>query len=142
MIDMMARLRANPWSPTWLVASALIVALVAVATMAPLRGAAYGEPTVLRPERFVAVTVDVSPREMRSAQLAWPIPGFEETMLGIPGEIVEPQRVPLDSVTAASRELRRQVRVPYTMPDAIAGEPEVTLFTASSASYTLDLPKI
>ena len=70
---MMARLRANPWSPTWLVASALIVALVALATMAPLRGAAYGEPTVLRPERFVAVTVDVSPREMRSAQLAWPI---------------------------------------------------------------------
>jgi hypothetical protein len=138
----MAQLRARSWSPIWAIAAVLIAALAIVATTTPLRGSAYSEPTVLRPERFVAVSVEESAGTMRAAQAGWPIPGFGETMFGVPGEVVAPQRVPLDSVAAASRELRRQVRVPEVVPESVAGDPEVTMFTASSASYTLDLPKI
>ena len=44
-------------SPLWLLIAGLLAALVAVASVTPLRGQVVGDPTVFRPDRFVAVTV-------------------------------------------------------------------------------------
>lgn len=128
-------------SPSVLLALTLLAGLLAVATLAPLRGSAFSEPTVLRPDRFVAVVV--SGMEGRPDDRG---PGralrMDESTLGTPGERTVPQRVQLDSVAAAQRELRREVRVPSVLPESITGPPAVTMFTSGAASYTLDLTKI
>lgn len=141
--DMKFRVRAKPKLATWYVAAVLVAGLIAVGAMAPLRGSAYGAPTVLRVERFVPVAVDAPPGGlMQSSAFDWSMASYGQTMFGAPGEVVAPQRLSVDSVAAAERELHRGVRVPRAIPVAIAGDPEVALYTAGSATYTLDLPKM
>ncbi len=62
--------------------------------------------------------------------------------IGTPVDQTPPQRLTFPSVAAAEQEMRRKVRIPNALPAGVTGDPEVVLFTASSATYALDLPKI
>lgn len=131
------------WTPLWFLIAGLLAALIGIATTAPLRGSASAEPTVFRPDRFVAVTVTVPAEHSAFPGLTGLREGsFSSDMFGTFGSKVTPKDVALDSVAAAARELNRPVRVPSTLPAGLSGGPKVTMFTAGSGSYTLDLPKI
>ncbi len=124
-------------------AAGLVALLAVIATAAPLRGAPAGEPIVLRPERFVPIAVASGGLAAHdSASLMQLVQSFNGNAIGTPVDQTPPQRLSFPSVAAAEQEMRRKVRVPSALPAGITGDPEVVLFTASSASYVLDLPKM
>jgi hypothetical protein len=67
---------------------------------------------------------------------------FDATLIGNPSDETPPQRIVYPSLAAATDEFRPRARIPSAIPPRIEGEPEAALFTASSASYVLDLPKM
>ncbi len=116
--------------------------LVAIATAAPLRSSAFGEPTVLRVQKFAPIAVEAPGPMPDWTAMKWQSPHFDETLLGQPGPRTEPTWEKLDSLSQAEAALHRHVRVPRTVPEALDDAPSITLFGASSSSYMLDLPKI
>jgi hypothetical protein len=123
-------------------ALALVAALVVVAVAAPLRSAASGEATVLRPDRFAPIAVEHPVMAWNGmAPMAIPQP-FDANLIGVPVDQNPPRRIGYASVAAAAQDFRPRPRVPSALPPQIQDEPEVTMFTASSASYLLDLPKM
>jgi len=133
----------NGGSRASFLAAALVALLAVIATAAPLRGAATGEPTVLRPDRFVPIAVGspgmVVHDNASYIQLMQPL---NANLIGTPADQVPPQRLAFPSVAAAEQEMKRKARVPSALPPQLTGDPEVVLFTANSASYVLDLPKM
>ncbi len=118
------------------------VGLVAVATLAPLRSSAYGAPTLLRPHRFAPVSVSVEQVASGLASVPWRTDAFDRSLFGEPGDWNQPRAIPFETAEGASQELHRRVRVPASLPDGVSSDPTIVMHTASSASYTLDLPKI
>jgi hypothetical protein len=123
-------------------AAVAAAALVVVGATAPLRGSALGDPTVLRPQRFAPISVSHAP----GADPGWSAfpahHAFDDSRFGRPGPRTDPRVDRLDSTHAAEAMLRRDVRLPAILPESVSGDPSVTLHSASSYSYILDLPKI
>jgi hypothetical protein len=118
--------------------------MATVAVAAPLRSTTAGEPTVLRPDRFVPVAVDTqlaSHDGMPFLPTVGSLP-FDATLIGNPVDRNPPQRIAYGSLTAAAQEFRPRARIPAALPSQFQNEPEVAMYTASSASYVLDLPKM
>lgn len=124
----------------WALPTALLLVLALVTAFAPLRGSAYAEPTVLRPERFAPITT--AKRGGDHTWGGWSGETPDERWLGEPGDLVKPTVQSVASVQAASEALSRPVRVPAVLPTGMRGAPEAKLMTAGSATYTLDLAKL
>lgn len=129
-------------SPPALLASVLLLALVILAVAAPLRSAASGEPVVLRPERFVPIAVDLAMSASEGMALAPLIGMVDLNLIGRPVEESLPRRIDYPSLAAAAQEFRPRPRVPSALPEEFRGEPAVTVVSASSMIYELDLPAI
>jgi hypothetical protein len=124
-----------------LLAAAAGAALVAIAVATPLRGSAFGEPTVLRPQRLAPISVELSQVSSHDA-MGWPVGIVDEARFGQPGPRTEGSSRLVESPSAAAAELHRHVRLPSVLPEGVDGSPTTTLYNASSYSYILDLPKI
>jgi hypothetical protein len=123
-------------------AIALVAALIVVAVAAPLRGAASGDATVIRPDRFVPITVEAQLSARNGMALLPKVQPFDLNLIGTPVDQSPPQRIVYPSVAAAAEDFRPRPRVPAALPPHLEGEPEVALLSASSSGYLLDLPKM
>src|SRR3954468_2845880 len=79
--------------------------LVALAATAPLRSSAFGEPTILKPQRLVPVSIDAGGSSLATIA-AWHrmlrvAPQVDEMMLGRPGPRTEARMEPRESPAAA-----------------------------------------
>jgi hypothetical protein len=125
-----------------LLAAAAGAALVVIGVATPLRGSAFGEPTVLRPQRLAPISVSLPLAPSAHETLGWHPTSVDETRFGRPGPRTEGTAQRVESPAEASAELHRHVRVPSVLPEGLDEGPTTTLYSASSYSYILDLPKI